>query len=56
MPRPDLFTEAAGRRQANRQLLPAARFTQVPNTGHFIALERRDVPANVLQSTAQSGD
>jgi pimeloyl-ACP methyl ester carboxylesterase len=43
-------------RQANRQLLPAAEFTQVPNAGHFIALERPDVPANLLNSAAQSGD
>jgi pimeloyl-ACP methyl ester carboxylesterase len=35
-------------RQANRQLLPAAEYTQVPNAGHFIALERPDVPANLL--------
>jgi pimeloyl-ACP methyl ester carboxylesterase len=39
-------------RQANRQLLPAAEFTQVPNAGHFIALERPDVPANLLNSAA----
>ena len=32
-------------RQANRQLLPGAEFTQVPNAGHFIALERPDVLA-----------
>jgi pimeloyl-ACP methyl ester carboxylesterase len=30
-------------RQANRQLLPGAEFTQVQNAGHFIALERPDV-------------
>lgn len=30
-------------RQANRQLLPGAEFTQVPGAGHFIALERPDV-------------
>jgi pimeloyl-ACP methyl ester carboxylesterase len=30
-------------RQANRELLPAAEFTQVPGAGHFIALERPDV-------------
>jgi pimeloyl-ACP methyl ester carboxylesterase len=30
-------------RQANRQLLPSAEFTQVPSAGHFIALERPDV-------------
>jgi pimeloyl-ACP methyl ester carboxylesterase len=35
-------------RQANRELLPTAEFTEVPNAGHFIALERPDVPANVL--------
>jgi pimeloyl-ACP methyl ester carboxylesterase len=39
-------------RQANRQLLPAAEFTQVPNAGHFIALERPDVPADLLNSVA----
>jgi len=35
-------------RQANRNLLPAATFTQVPNAGHFIVLERPDVPASLL--------
>jgi pimeloyl-ACP methyl ester carboxylesterase len=39
-------------RQANRQLLSTAAFTQVPNAGHFIALERPDVPANLLNSAA----
>ena len=39
-------------RQANRQLLPAAAFTEVPNAGHFIALERPDVPADLLNSAA----
>jgi pimeloyl-ACP methyl ester carboxylesterase len=39
-------------RQANRQLLPTAEFTQVPNAGHFIALERPDVPANLLNPAA----
>ena len=39
-------------RQANRQLLPGAEFSQVPNAGHFIALERPDVPANLLNSAA----
>jgi pimeloyl-ACP methyl ester carboxylesterase len=39
-------------RQANRQLLPAAEYTQVPNAGHFIALERPDVPANLLNTAA----
>jgi pimeloyl-ACP methyl ester carboxylesterase len=35
-------------RQANKQLLPAAEFVQVPGAGHFIILERPDVAANVL--------
>jgi pimeloyl-ACP methyl ester carboxylesterase len=35
-------------RQANKELLPSAQFTQVPNAGHFIALERPDVPARLL--------
>lgn len=35
-------------RQANQRLLPAARFTQVADAGHFIALERADVPAKLL--------
>jgi pimeloyl-ACP methyl ester carboxylesterase len=39
-------------RQANRQLLPDAEYTQVPGAGHFIALERPDVPAAVLNATA----
>ena len=39
-------------RQANRQLLPTAEFTQVPRAGHFIALERPDVPASLLNSAA----
>jgi pimeloyl-ACP methyl ester carboxylesterase len=39
-------------RQANRQLLHAADFTQVPNAGHFIALERPDVPADLLNRVA----
>jgi len=39
-------------REANKQLLPAARFTQVPNAGHFIALERPDVLADLLNRTA----
>jgi pimeloyl-ACP methyl ester carboxylesterase len=38
-------------RQANRQLLPSADFIQVPGAGHFIALERPDVPAKVLNDT-----
>jgi pimeloyl-ACP methyl ester carboxylesterase len=39
-------------RQANKQLLPTAEFTQVPDAGHFIALERPDVPANLLNRAA----
>jgi pimeloyl-ACP methyl ester carboxylesterase len=35
-------------RQANKQLLPPAEFVQVPGAGHFIVLERPDVPAKVL--------
>ncbi|MET8758423.1 alpha/beta hydrolase [Lentzea sp. NPDC004782] len=30
-------------RQANRRLLPGAEFTEVPDAGHFLALERPDV-------------
>jgi pimeloyl-ACP methyl ester carboxylesterase len=37
-------------RQANRRLLPTAEFTQVPNAGHFIVLERPDVPADLLNA------
>ncbi|GAB3435306.1 alpha/beta fold hydrolase [Flindersiella endophytica] len=37
-------------RQANRRQLPDAEYTQVPNAGHFIALERPDVPADLLNS------
>ena len=39
-------------RQANRRQLPSAEFTQVSKAGHFIALERPDVPANLLNSFA----
>ena len=39
-------------RDANRQLLPTAEFTQVPSAGHFISLERPDVPADLLNSVA----
>jgi pimeloyl-ACP methyl ester carboxylesterase len=39
-------------RQANKELLPAAEYTQVPNAGHFIALERPDVPADLLNAVA----
>lgn len=39
-------------REANRQLLPHAHFTEVPDAGHFIALERPEVPANALNQMA----
>ncbi len=39
-------------RAANQQLLPAADFTQVPRAGHFIALERPDVLADLLNAVA----
>ncbi|MFD9318795.1 alpha/beta fold hydrolase [Streptomyces sp. NPDC060053] len=39
-------------REANRKLLPAADFTQVPKAGHFIALERPDVLADLLHTVA----
>ncbi|MGW2640868.1 alpha/beta fold hydrolase [Streptomyces sp. NPDC001348] len=39
-------------REANRKLLPAADFTQVPGAGHFIALERPDVLAGLLKAVA----
>jgi pimeloyl-ACP methyl ester carboxylesterase len=39
-------------RQANTRRLPNAEFTQVPDAGHFIALERPDVPADLLNSVA----
>jgi len=39
-------------RQANAKLLPAAEFRQLPNAGHFIALERPDVPADLLNAAA----
>jgi pimeloyl-ACP methyl ester carboxylesterase len=38
----------ASDRQANQVLLPTARFTQVADAGHFIVLERPDVPASLL--------
>ncbi len=38
----------ASDRQANQRLLPAAPFTQVSEAGHFIVLERPDVPAKLL--------
>jgi pimeloyl-ACP methyl ester carboxylesterase len=37
-------------RQANRQVLPTAQFTQVPGAGHFIALEMPDVLADLLRN------
>ncbi|MCX5262532.1 alpha/beta fold hydrolase [Streptomyces sp. NBC_00199] len=39
-------------READRRLLPAADFTQVPKAGHFIALERPDVLADLLNAAA----
>ncbi|UXX91532.1 alpha/beta hydrolase [Streptomyces sp. AD2-2] len=39
-------------READRKLLHAADFTQVPGAGHFIALERPDVLADVLNAVA----
>jgi pimeloyl-ACP methyl ester carboxylesterase len=39
-------------REANKRLLPGADFTQVPGAGHFIALERPDVLANLLNAVA----
>ncbi|MFE9678956.1 alpha/beta fold hydrolase [Streptomyces sp. NPDC006259] len=39
-------------READKRLLPAADFTQVPKAGHFIALERPDVLADLLNAAA----
>ncbi|MEW2395625.1 alpha/beta hydrolase [Streptomyces sp. NPDC046862] len=39
-------------RQANKKLLPAADYTQVPGAGHFIALERPDILADLLNTAA----
>ena len=39
-------------RDADRRLLPAADFTQVSGAGHFIALERPDVLADLLNAAA----
>ncbi|MFJ9740133.1 alpha/beta fold hydrolase [Streptomyces sp. NPDC101166] len=39
-------------READRQLLPAADFTQIPEAGHFIALERPDALADLLNAVA----
>ena len=38
-------------RQANKQLIPTAKFTQVPNAGHLIALARPDATAALLRFT-----
>jgi pimeloyl-ACP methyl ester carboxylesterase len=40
----------ASDRKANKELLPDAAFTQVPGAGHFIALERPDVLADLLRT------
>jgi pimeloyl-ACP methyl ester carboxylesterase len=39
-------------REANRRLLPGADFTQVPGAGHFIALERPELLADLLNAVA----
>ncbi|MFM9441200.1 alpha/beta fold hydrolase [Streptomyces acidiscabies] len=39
-------------REANRELLPAAEFTQVRGVGHFIALERPEVVADLVNAVA----
>ncbi|ELP64570.1 alpha/beta fold hydrolase [Streptomyces turgidiscabies] len=39
-------------REANKKLLPAAEFTQVRGAGHFIALERPDVVADLVNALA----
>ncbi|MEU0026196.1 alpha/beta hydrolase [Streptomyces sp. NPDC006335] len=39
-------------READKRLLPGADFTQVPEAGHFIALERPDVLADLLNAVA----
>ncbi|WUU18813.1 alpha/beta hydrolase [Streptomyces sp. NBC_00663] len=41
-------------REANKRLLPAADFTQVPGAHHFIALENPKVVADLLNATARS--
>ena len=35
-------------RDANKLLIPTAQFSQVPNAGHFLALDRPDALANLL--------
>jgi pimeloyl-ACP methyl ester carboxylesterase len=37
-------------REANKKLLPDAEYTQVPGAGHFIALERPDVLADLVNA------
>ncbi|MCL6735918.1 alpha/beta hydrolase [Streptomyces neyagawaensis] len=37
-------------READKRLLPTADFTQVPEAGHFISLERPDVLADLLNA------
>lgn len=39
-------------REANKRLLPDVDFTQVPGAGHFIALERPEVVAGLLNAVA----
>jgi pimeloyl-ACP methyl ester carboxylesterase len=39
-------------RQANRRLMPEAAYTELAKAGHFIALERPDVPADLLNAVA----
>ncbi|MFE3858730.1 alpha/beta fold hydrolase [Streptomyces griseorubiginosus] len=39
-------------REANKRVLPAADFTQVPGADHFIALERPEVVADLLNAVA----
>ena len=42
----------ASDRQANRRQLPDAEYTELPDVGHFVALERPDVPADLLNAVA----
>ncbi|WP_416974744.1 alpha/beta fold hydrolase [Streptomyces sp. 4F14] len=42
----------AADREANKRLLPAAEFTQVPGADHFISLERPTVVADLLNAVA----
>ncbi|MFF9803110.1 alpha/beta fold hydrolase, partial [Streptomyces rochei] len=39
-------------REANKKLLPAADFTQIPGADHFIALENPEVVADLLNAVA----